>query len=352
MADLIIFANANASMSDNPLMLQATGGDAAIDYTAPDVRQLIEAVTQDGVCGMGDFRVTQRGAGANLSVDIAAGKGSVKGTSVTRQGRFLADSTGTVNTGTAGNITVPGSGTRTHRVIARMRDKQASGTAYGWSFEVLEDTGSGMPALPASSLDLASIAVPTGSASVTDAMITDRRSYACPSIPLSIQVLAAPAATVSFTGIPGFIRGLELDWSTRCDAVGGSFFFIGRINGDTGGNYARMYRRWTGNGTATPTASNTADVSTSMEFGVIPGTATSAGIFAEGDCKIPKWRTDGTSLRVRAFNRAGFNEAISNCSTTHAENFWVGTTPPTSITLSAASGSLIAGSQFILRAIA
>lgn len=353
MADLVIFANANAAMADYPLLIQATGGDAAISYTGPDFRQLIDVIAQSGVCTMGAFRVTQRGAGANLSVDVAAGQAVIQGTSVTRQGKFLVDSTATVNTGTAGNITVPGSGTRTHRVIIRARDKQASGTAYGWSIEVLEDTGSGLPALPASSIDLASIAVPAGSASVTDSMITDRRGYACPSIPLSIQTLAATTATISFAGIPGFIRALEIDWTARCDAVGNSFVLGARINGDTAGNYARLYKTVLGNGTASPAqGAPVLNADTYIRLGIIPGTTTTTGFFGEGDVKIPKWRTDNTSTRPKMLFRSSLYDTASNMAEENGWGVWVGTGAPSSITLISTAGSFIAGSQFILRAVA
>jgi hypothetical protein len=349
MADILVLSTANAVMSDYPLLLQASGGDAAISYTGPDFRQLIDVVTQAGVCTMGAFRVTQRGAGANLSVDIAAGQAVVTGTSVTRQGKFVCDSTGTVNMAT---ITVPGTGTRTHRVILRARDKQASGTAYGWSLEVLEDTGSGMPALPASAIDLASISVAAGTGSITNAMITDRRSYACPSIPLSVQVLAVDTPTVLFDGIPGFIRALELTWSARCTGAGGTFVLGARINGDTAGNYARVVSALTNNGTATPTAANTADVSTYMYMGIVPGTASGAGLFAEGEASFPKWRTDGTSTRIRSLVRSGFWESLSNGAQIDGKNYWVGTAAPASITLVPSVGSLLTGSQFVLSALA
>lgn len=352
MADLIILSTSSAAMPDYPFMIQAVAPDAAIQFTAEDTRQPIAANFQEGVCGMADFRVTQRAAGANLTVDIAPGRGVVQGDTSSRQGKFVIDSTATVNTGTAGNITVPGSGTRTHRVIARVRDKQASGTVYGWSFEVLEDTGSGMPALPASAMDIASIAVPSGSSSVTDAMITDRRSYACPQIPLAVVNLAVDTATYTFSGIPGFCRGLVLDWSTRCTGVGGSFALGLRINGDTGSNYARLIRRMVGNGTATPGHTVSADVANYMWAGVIPGTVTSAGIFAEGTVRIPKWRIDGNSTRIRANFVGSFWESISNASEDNGSNWWTGTAAPSSLTVVPLAGSLLAGTQLILTAIA
>lgn len=350
MADIIVLSTSNAAMSDYPWALQAAGGDPAISHTGPDARQLTQAVLQDGVCGMGDFRVTQRAAGANLTIDIAGGRAAVLGTSVTRQGRFIADSTGTVNSGT--NLTVPGAGTRTHRVILRIRDKQASGTAYGWSLEVLEDTGSGMPALPASAIDLASVSVAAGTASITDSMITDRRAYACPHIPLAVTVLGADAATVAFTGIPGFIRGLELHWSTRCNAAGANFALGARINGDTGANYGRAFRTVVGNGTASGLFSTTMDVATYMRAGIIPGATTTAGLWGHGRLTIPKWRIDGTNSRIMSLFESGHWESASNASSESGQNYWVATTAPNSITMVASLGSLLAGSQFILKAIA
>lgn len=169
------FANSYDASQPNmvpyPLYLQAVGGDAAITYAAQDFRELVSAIwPNSGQLRASDFLVSQRGAGANFSVDISAGRSPVWGTSSPEQCAALVRSTGVVNLPTP---SAPGSGAaRVHRVVVELLDKQAAGTLYGWRFHLLEDTGSGTPAAPASSFTIAFVSIAVGQGSVTSANIS------------------------------------------------------------------------------------------------------------------------------------------------------------------------------------
>lgn len=160
-----------------PIWMQAGGGDSTFEYSAQEVRAFLSAITaQEGVYWGLD--VTQRGAGANFSVDIAAGEAVIAGDDVSQQGHYVV-----YNTAGAYNVTVPAapvSGSRTHRVIAQVMDKLHEGTwtDYEWDVILQEDTGSGTPALPDSAIPLAEIAVTSATVSITSANITDKRATA------------------------------------------------------------------------------------------------------------------------------------------------------------------------------
>lgn len=340
MADIVIASTANASMSDYPLWLQATGGDPGIAYPAAEFRQLIDKVARSGVCGLDDLRVTQRAAGANLTIDFKAGSAFIPGTSVARQGKFLVDSTGIVNSGT--NLLVPGSGTRTHRAIARILDKQAAGSAYGWTLEVLEDTGSGMPALPASSIDLASIAVPTGSASITDAMIRDRRPWGLTNGVLQEQTVGSPVASVTFTGIPSGIRNLTITWRARCTAAAVAQDMYAQINGNTGGFYA-----WANMGmSGTTFVGNGSAADTKWAMGAI-GAASSVdpNAWGVGRVNLVGW-DDPNSGNIGATWEASFIDTGANRFAHRGGGRFSPAGPYTSISFFAQSGSIAAGSRF------
>lgn len=179
MADTTVVSTADANMVDYPLWLQVTGGDPAISYSGAEVRAVAESLyPQEGLVHdpLG-FKITQRAAGANFSVDISAGRAVVKGDSTSNQGSFLLASTGIVNLTTP---TAPASGLRVHRVIAEVLDKQASGSAYGWQFRLQEDTGSGTPALPASALDLGRVSIAAAQSSITNTNIANVVKWASP----------------------------------------------------------------------------------------------------------------------------------------------------------------------------
>ncbi len=161
-----------------PIGMQAGGGDTAISYSALDIREIFDAFVQgEGVAGLTSLKVSQRGAGANFSVDVAVGYAVIIGDDVALQGKYLVQNTA------AYNVTIPaapGSGSRIHRIIARIKDKLHNGTwtTYEWTIECLADVGSGTPALPNSAISLALVTVAAAQASVLDANIADVRPTA------------------------------------------------------------------------------------------------------------------------------------------------------------------------------
>lgn len=159
-----------------PIWMQAGGGDPTFSYAAVDLRSVYSAITfQEGVFwGLG---VTQRGAGANFSVDVGTGQAVIAGDDVAFQGHYM------VLSDAVANVVVPAapvSGSRVHRVIARVKDKVHNGawTTYEWTIELLEDTGTGTPSLPGSAINLALVTVSSTTVSITSAEITDNKQRA------------------------------------------------------------------------------------------------------------------------------------------------------------------------------
>jgi len=158
---------------NQPLWLQNSSYPAAVD------RQLI-GTFRSGVLGLAELAVTQRAAGANFSVDVAAGRAVVPVTDAPNLGSALCTSTAVNNLTVAG---APGAGlSRIDLVIARVYDASLiGGSINGWQLEVITGTPAASPAAPAlppSSLELARVAVAAGQASVTSGNITDRRILA------------------------------------------------------------------------------------------------------------------------------------------------------------------------------
>ena len=166
-----------------PAWMQANTGDTAIEYTAQDDRRLLRAIfSREGVRDKlgGDLKVSQRGAGANFSVDVAAGECAIYGDDVSDQGAYQCASTAIENRAVFSDgaaITAPATGSRVHRVVARIKDKKHNGlwTVYDWAIEILQDTGTGTPAIPNSAIGLGRITIAAGQASITNANITDDR---------------------------------------------------------------------------------------------------------------------------------------------------------------------------------
>lgn len=152
-------------------------------YDAVDWRRLLtELFLSAGVIDYngGDLKVTQRGAGANMSVDVAAGACVVDGTNTAGQGRFFCSSDAVVN---VTGFTAPGAGTsRIDRIVARVIDADfvGSGTS-SWVIERVAGTAAAspsVPALPASSIPLGRVTLVSSTTSITNAIITEDRAQA------------------------------------------------------------------------------------------------------------------------------------------------------------------------------
>jgi hypothetical protein len=161
----------------NPLFLQAVIGDPAITYAAQDFRSVISTLAPNaGTVRANDLKVGPRAAGANMSVDVAAGKAIVEGTSVANQGTYIVQSTATENVPLA---TADATNPRIDLIVAQVYDKQADGgTRYGWQPVPVTGTPASSPtapAVPPNALLLAEVRVNAGAASVSASNITDRR---------------------------------------------------------------------------------------------------------------------------------------------------------------------------------
>ena len=139
---------------------------------------------QEGVYDAGDFKVTQRGAGANMSVDVAAGGAWVQGDDTARQGFYHLVNDATVNVAvSAAHATLP----RLDQVVARIYDASVAGGSNTPAIEVIAGTPTsgatlanrtGAAALPNGAVRLADVIVAAADTSITTGEIQDRRPWA------------------------------------------------------------------------------------------------------------------------------------------------------------------------------
>lgn len=150
-------------------------------YSARQDRQILDLIFGEGVVDPGSdaLEVTQRGAGANNSVDVAAGVAIIEGDDQARQGKYLVTITATENVPMSA---APGSNSRIDLIVLRVRDSDAGGDPGDDAIlEVVEGVASGSPAVPTtpdSAIALARVLRTNGDVSVTNAMITDVRPTA------------------------------------------------------------------------------------------------------------------------------------------------------------------------------
>ncbi len=155
--------------------------NAGAVVNARDYRRLFQAVgqmhgTSAGVTSFTALQVTERGAGANMSVDVAAGGAVLDGTEDTHQGHYHLYVDATENLAiAAADATYP----RIDLVVAKVADSEYSGATDAGALAVVTGTPAASPAqpsAPANSLVLAAVAVAAGAATVVNANITDLRA--------------------------------------------------------------------------------------------------------------------------------------------------------------------------------
>jgi hypothetical protein len=219
---------------DAPLWLQALTYPGGVD------RDLIDAVfTAAGVIGSGDLLVAPRGAGPNMSVDIAPGKVVVAGTDVAGQGKYLGRVKNTINVPISA---APAAGlTRIDLIHAHVADATViGGTLNSLTVETpvvgtAASSGWVAPPTPASSTPLAQITVASGTAAISAAMITDVRHW----LFASTATLVQSGSAVATTDASGYPPRVLYPTPYRAGTIPAVVVMSGDLNNWIG--YAAMY---------------------------------------------------------------------------------------------------------------
>jgi hypothetical protein len=201
-------------------------------FDASDLGLPWRDVFMEGVVGSADLKVSQRAAGANMSVDVAAGACWVLGddnTTLQPQYRVVSDSV--VNLAVAAaDATNP----RKDIVIAEVLDAEFSGASRLWRLRYVVGTPAGSPAEPAvpnNAVKLALVDVPAADTSITTSQVTDRRTRStAKGVPrLTVAEFQLLGAAIENHPAPGQFSGmvvtLEVDaanhiyWRLRYNAT-------------------------------------------------------------------------------------------------------------------------------------
>ena len=152
----------------------------------------------------GSYVVSQRAAGANLSVDVAAGRAVVPGTDTTNQGSYYCWSDAVTNVPIN---TPPGTGqSRIDTIVVQVQDDFVTGGGVS-QFQIVPIQGTAattgsqvQPTLPASCLALANVLVGPSVGSIVTANITDRRPGSRQNLPRGLVASAqGPATQTDYT---------------------------------------------------------------------------------------------------------------------------------------------------------
>ncbi len=165
-------------MASKPLFIQ--GADGTWQYGAPDLRALIDVAYFEGVDNPNnDFQVQQKTGGTDMSVDVNGGTAVIQGNSPAGSRKYMVRADSEI----AANVPLdpaPASNSRIDLIVAEVLDATTGGgTDRKWRFRVVNGTPAASPAppaVPSNSIELARVLVAAGTAAITNAMITNRRT--------------------------------------------------------------------------------------------------------------------------------------------------------------------------------
>jgi hypothetical protein len=125
----------------------------------------------------GAMAVTQQGS-PTTGVQVASGICVVAGSENTKQGGYIVMNDAALN---VAMTAAPGSNSRIDTIVVRIQDSVYSGATNTATIESITGTAAASPVaptLPANTLALADVLIPSGDTAYTDSQITDRRTYA------------------------------------------------------------------------------------------------------------------------------------------------------------------------------
>lgn len=156
------------------------------------------------------------------------------------------------------------------------------------------------------------------------------------------QLLAAPAASVTFSAIPTTVRKLVLSWTARSSAAAVAQNLRIRVNNDSGANYNYNF-------TQQRNVTNTAIAGAAQTFwqiGVIPAATATANNFGSGEIVIPGWNAPHANLNQQ--HRSHMWESAADSWYQGGGGLYFAAAPYNRLDVFCDAGNLVAGSEFLL----
>lgn len=317
-------------------------------YGADELGLPYRDIVSEGVVGSGDFAVSERAAGANMSVDVAAGQCWIKGDdNATLQPTYRYREAAVTNLAiSAADPTNP----RKDIVVAEILDATFAGVSKLGRLRAITGTPAGAPvepALPNNALKLALIDIPALDTAITNSQITDSRirsGFGNRAL-IHDKILTASAASIDLPNIPASFAHLELIVYARGDAGVAAVTVKLQFNGDTGNNYSAQV--FFANGT-TITGAEDIGVS-SMRVGRVPAGTAIANSFGCASVQIPNYAQATNHKAVTGASASRDSAAAGAMFIEYDGGVWFGTpTAINRIVVLPSTGNFVAGTRVTL----
>lgn len=281
-----------------------------------------EGTGNGGVTRPGDFAVTQRSAGANMSVDVAAGGVVVWGTENSNQGAYFAYNDAVLNVVIqAAHLTLA----RKDLVGVQIRDSEYGATGSNDARVVVITGTAGAspaePAVPENFVTLALVDVPAADTAISTSQVTDRRRRVTALGGLIVMTSTTRPSVGLWAGMHGYETdtgdmlvvepggfwawsngpGMTMDWFGATVPSEWDFMYGQAISRST---YARLFARL-------GTTHGVGDGSTTFNLPDARGRVT-VGKDNMGGTAVNRVTTGGSGLNAAALGATGGNQAMQS----------------------------------------
>ena len=331
-----------------------SGPQQQVNMPAVDLRRFLGVgVLSEGAKSATDLLVAQRGAGANMSVDVSAGSCYVADDHGSGGGYYHGVWSATENVlVSAAHPTLP----RVDRVVVQVLDQFLGDASNAIAITVIPGTATagatlanltGAPAVPGSSLLLANVLVPAASVSVTTANIDTSVKATLGLAGASLTKLfdstlgSAQASIDTGAILPASCAQLHIVLAGRGDTALGSTAILLRFNNDSGANY--NYQIIAANNTAL--VANAGAATGFVSPGSVPAASAPASVFGSTEIWVPNYA--GTT-GYKSYNSISYFETADTAAgqnLNQSGGIWKSTAAITRVALLLAAGNFAAGSR-------
>ena len=217
---------------------------------------------------------------------------------------------------------------------------------FAWRYQALSDPPNGAALGENGFLDAeATVAALSATVTAADSSLDTRVDALEAAVYRAVQTLAAPATTVTFTGIPSTLRRLTLSWTARSSVAAVAANLRMRVNNDSSSVYSSNF-------TQQNNVTNTPLINPAVAFwqvGVVAGASAAANNFGSGEVIIPGW--NGLHPNLNQQHRNHFYESTVSSWYQAGGGLYFAAGPYTRLDIFCDTGDLVANSEFLVTGI-
>lgn len=160
----------------------------------------------------------------------------------------------------------------------------------------------------------------------------------------AFNTLGGATSAVTFSGIPTYLRTINIQINARSDAAAAFTNVDIRIGGDSSASYRNVLKFYQAGAWGSPVVQSGV---TSARIGYVNANTTAAGLFGVATLDLVGWDAPKSGA-LRGLSRSGYYDTASGYISAESSIDYAGASAYTSVTILAGAGNFVANSEFVL----